>query len=213
MTGVGLRTDDIAAVTALRESVVVLEAETGERLQVLINNAGRIKSTDGTLQDAAPERLKGVVEANVLGVALMFAPVLMAGAEATGRPSRIIDLNPGSGAKGTSAYADYSASTASLFRIAESVVHFGYDKGLRIFEMAPGIVETALTESMPVHHFRQGDDWTSPEQVTNLALASASGRLDSFTGRYVRSGANTEYSLIPEAAAGLEDWARRIVHG
>ena len=216
VTGVGLRTDDIAAVKALRESVVELEAETGRRLQVLINNAGRIESTEGPLWDADPESLKGVIEANVLGVALMvnvFAPVLMAGAEATGRPSRIIDLNSGSGAKGTPAYAVYSASKASLFRIADSVVHFGHDKGLRIFEMAPGVVETAMTKSMPVHDFRQGDDWTSPEQVTELAVALASGTLDAFTGRYVRAGADSEEALLAETAGGLSESTRRIVLG
>ena len=216
VTGVGLRTDDIAAVKALRESVTALEAEAGRRLQVLINNAGRIESTEGSLWDADPESLKGVVDANVTGVALMinvFAPVLVAGAEATGRPSRIIDLNSGSGAKGTPAYAVYSASKAALFRIADSVVHFGHDKGLRIFEMAPGVVETAMTKSMPVHDFRQGDDWTSPEQVTDLAVALASGTLDAFTGRYVRAGADTEESLLAEADGGLSDANRRMVLG
>lgn len=214
VTGVGLRTDDIAAVKALHESVVALEAETGKRLQVLINNAGRIESTEGPLWDADPESLKGVVEANVLGVALMvnvFAPVLIGSAEATGHPSRIIDLNSGSGAKGTPAYAVYSASKASLFRIADSVVHFGHDKGLRIFEMAPGVVETAMTKSMPVHDFREGDDWTSPEQVTDLALALASGTLDAFTGRYVRAGADSEESLLAEAVDGLAESNRRLV--
>ena len=216
VTGVGLRTDDIAAVKALRESVTALEAEAGRRLQVLINNAGRIEPTEGSLWDADPESLKGVVDANVTGVALMinvFAPVLVAGAEATGRPSRIIDLNSGSGAKGTPAYAVYSASKAALFRIADSVVHFGHDKGLRIFEMAPGVVETTMTKSMPVHDFRQGDDWTSPEQVTDLAVALASGTLDAFTGRYVRAGADTEESLLAEADGGLSDANRRMVLG
>ena len=216
VTGVGLRTDDIAAVKALRESVTAVEAETGRRLQVLVNNAGRIESTEGPLWDADPESLKGVVDANVLGVALMvniFAPVLITNAEAAGRPSRIIDLNSGSGAKGTPAYAVYSASKAALFRIADSVVDFGHDKGLRIFEMAPGVVETAMTKSMPVHDFREGDDWTSPEQVTDLAVALASGTLDAFTGRYVRAGADSEESLLAEAADGLSDQTRRMVLG
>ena len=215
VTGVGLRTDDIAAVKALRESVVAVEAETGRRLQVLINNAGRIESTEGALWDADPESIKGVVDANVLGVALMinvFAPVLIANAEETGRPSRIIDLNSGSGAKGTPAYAVYSASKAALFRIADSVVEYGHDKGLRIFEMAPGVVETAMTKSMPVHDFRQGDDWTSPEQVAKLALALSSGTLDAFTGRYLRAGADSEESLLAEAV-GLEGSTRRMVLG
>ena len=215
VTGVGLRADDITAVNQLRDSVAELEKSTGKRLQVLINNAGRIESTEGPLWDADPESIKDVVDANVLGVAFMvnvFAPVLMAGAEATGRPSRIIDLNSGSGAQGTPAYAVYSASKASLFRLADSVVHFGHEKGLRIFEMAPGVVETAMTKSMPVHDFRTGDDWTSPAQVTGLALALASGTLDAFTGRYVRAGADTEESLLAEVA-GLNASTRRLMIG
>ena len=90
------------------------------------------------------------------------------------------------------------------------MVHFGHEKGLRIFEMAPGVVETAMTKSMPVHDFRQGDDWTSPKQVTDLALALASGTLDAFTGRYVRAGADSEESLLAEAAGGLSDSTRRL---
>src|SRR5699024_3205139 len=158
----------------------------------------------------------GVVDANVLGVTLMvnaLAPVLISAAEATGRPGRIIDRTSGSGAQGTPAYAVYSASKAALFRLADSVVHFGHEKGLRVFEMAPGVVETAMTKSMPVHDFRTGDDWTSPAQVTDLALALASGTLDAFTGRYVRAGKDSEESLIAEAAAGVTDQARRLVLG
>ncbi|WP_181275720.1 SDR family NAD(P)-dependent oxidoreductase [Brevibacterium oceani] len=216
VTGTGLRTDDIDSVKAFRDLVAGLESETGRRMQVLINNAGRIESTEGPLWEADPGAIKGVVDANVLGVALMvntFAPVLIDSAEATGRPSRIIDLNSGSGAQGTPAYAVYSASKASLFRLADSVVHFGHENGLRIFEMAPGVVETAMTKSMPVHDFREGDDWTSPEQVTDLALALASGTLDAFTGRYVRAGKDSEESLLAEAAAGLSDTCRRLVLG
>lgn len=65
---------------------------------------------------------------------------------------------------------------------------------------------------MPVHDFRQGDDWTSPEQVTNLALALSSGTLDAFTGRYLRAGADSEESLLAEAV-GLEGSTRRMVLG
>lgn len=213
-SGFGLVVDEVDSVAAFRDEVLALEAKTGRRLQVLVNNAGRIESTEGPLWEADPESIAGVVTANVLGVALMvnaFAPVLIDSAKATGRPSRIIDLNSGSGAKGTPAYAVYSASKASLFRIADSVVHFGHDKGLRIFEMAPGVVETEMTKSMPVHDFRREGDWTTPSQVTDLAVALASGSLDAFTGRYVRAGADTEESLRAEAAAGFEVATRRLV--
>ena len=216
VTGHGLVVDDADSVHAFRDGVLSLESETGRSLQVLINNAGRIESTEGPLWKADPTSLAGVVNANVLGVALMinaFAPVLIDRAQATGRPSRIIDLNSGSGATGTPAYAVYSASKAALFRIADSVVHFGHEAGLRIFEMAPGVVETEMTKSMPVHDFRQEGDWTTPEQVSGLAVALASGELDAFTGRYVRAGADTVEALRAEAAAGLCDSARRLVLG
>ncbi|WP_193078336.1 SDR family oxidoreductase [Brevibacterium aurantiacum] len=216
VTGLELRADDIDSVSALRIAVAALESESGRRMQALVNNAGRIESTEGPLWEADPESIKGVIDANVLGVALMinaFAPLLITNAEATGRPSRIIDLNSGSGAKGTPAYAVYSASKASLFRLADSVVHFGHEKGLRIFEMAPGVVETTMTKSMPVHDFRGEGDWTSPEQVTDLAVALASGTLDAFTGRYVRAGADSEESLLAGGATELSDAARRLVLG
>lgn len=216
VTGFGLVVDEIASVQEFKDSIFSLESEIGRRLQVLVNNAGRIESTEGPLWEADPQSIKDVVAANVTGVALMvnaFAPVLIDAAEATGRPSRIIDLNSGSGANGTPAYAVYSASKASLFRIADSVVHFGHDQGLRIFEMAPGVVKTAMTKSMPVHDFRGEDDWTSPQQVSGLAVALASGTLDAFTGRYVRAGADTEESLLAEAASGLSDSTRRLVLG
>src|SRR5699024_2478418 len=95
-SAVWLRTDDIDYVESFRELVDSLEAAPGRRLQVLINTAGRIESTEGPLWEADPESIKGVVDANVLGVAFMvnaLAPVLISAAEATGRPSRIIDLN------------------------------------------------------------------------------------------------------------------------
>lgn len=215
VTGLGLVVDDIVSVQAFTDSVLSLESETSRRLQVLINNAGRIESTEGPLWEADPQSIKDVVAANVTGVALMvnaFAPVLITNAEATSRPSRIIDLNSGSGAQGTPAYAVYSASKAAVFRIADSVVHFGHEKGLRIFELAPGVVETAMTKSMPVHDHRGEGDWTSPEQVTDLAVVLASGTLDAFTGRYVRAGADTGDSLLAEAA-GFEKSTRRLVLG
>lgn len=93
-------------------------------------------------------------------------------AEVTGRTCRIIDLNLGSSARGTLADAIYSATKAAPFRNVDSIVLFGHDQDLRIFEMAAGAVETEMPKSMPVHDFHTEGDWTNPEQVTDLALGS-----------------------------------------
>lgn len=129
------------------------------------------------------------------------------------RPSRGVDRNPGSGAKAMSSNAVYLGSTVPLFHIANSVVHFGHDQGLRMLWKAPGVVETEMTKSMRVHGFRTESDWTGPEQTTDFAAALTPRTLDTFTGRYVRAGADTEESLIDGVSDGISAPNRRPIVG
>ncbi|MCQ9369315.1 SDR family oxidoreductase [Brevibacterium sp. 50QC2O2] len=206
--GCGLDVADPGSVTALRESLEEIAARTGTRLRVLVNNAGRIEPNAGPVWEDDPADLLAVVAANVAGPLLLvnaLAPVLLATAATTGAPARIIDLNSGSGAQGTVEYAAYSASKAALFRLADSVEHYGHEQGLRIFEMAPGVVRTEMTSAMSVHDGRS--EWTDPQAVADLALAFASGDLDAWSGRYVRAGLDTPESL----AAASPQAGRRLL--
>lgn len=210
--GAALDVTDAASIESLLARVRDLEAAHDLHLGVLVNNAGVIESTEGPVWEADPADLRRVIETNTLGPLLMlqrFAPHLLAVAEQTGEPTRIIDLNSGSGATGTPAYPAYSASKAALFRVADSVHHFGWDRGLRIFEMSPGVIESDMTHSMPVHDHRTGSDWTSPEDLVALALALAGGGLDAWSGRYMRAGVDTPESLAARADS-LGDTARRL---
>lgn len=130
-----------------------------------------------------------------------------------GRPSRVVDRNSSSGAKATSFNAVYLGSTVPLFDIANSVVHFGHDQGPRMLWNAPGVVETQMTKSMPVHDFRTEGDYTGPEQTTDFAAALTPRTLDTFTGRYVRTGADTEEPLIDEVSDGISAPNRRPIVG
>lgn len=200
-----------AAVARLRTDVEAVAGREHVRPRVLINNAGRIESSEGPVWEADPDSLQAVVDTDLLGPVLMvnaFAPVLLDTAQATATPARIIDLNSGSGATGSNAYAAYSAAKAALFRLADSVHHYGYDRGLRIFEMAPGVVHSDMTHSMPVHDGRS--QWTDPAQVTGLALALADGGLDAWSGRYLRAGADDPEELAARTPVGDE---RRLVLG
>lgn len=210
--GVRLDVADPESVAALLDTVTGLEAERGIRLGVLVNNAGVIESTEGPVWEADPADLVRVIRTNTIGPFLVvhrFVPHLLDVAAATGEPVRIIDLNSGSGATGTPQYAAYSASKAALFRLADSVHHFGWERGLRIFEMSPGVIESDMTRSMPIHDRRTGDDWTSPAALVDLALALAGGGLDAWSGRYVRAGVDTPESLAA-AADGLAENTRRL---
>lgn len=210
--GAQLSVADPDGVAALLDTVTGLEAAHEFRLGVLVNNAGVIESTEGPLWEADPADLVRVIETNTIGPFLVlhrFVPHLLEVAAATGQPVRIIDLNSGSGATGTPPYAAYSASKAALFRLADSVDHYGREHGLRIFEMAPGVIESDMTRSMPIHDRRTGDDWTSPAAVVDLALALAGGGLDAWSGRYVRAGLDTPESLAA-AAGDLGEHTRRL---
>ncbi|GAA4285033.1 hypothetical protein GCM10022261_25640 [Brevibacterium daeguense] len=210
--GARLDVTDEDSIAALLDSVRSIERSWGVRLRVLVNNAGRIESTEGPLWEAKPEDLRSVVETNTIGPLLLlnaFVPHLLEVAEKTEQAVRIIDLNSGSGAVGSPPYAAYSASKAALFRIADSVHHYGYERGLRIFEMSPGVIETDMTRAMPVHDFRTDKDWTNPAEVVALALALAGGDLDAWSGRYVRAGVDTAESLA-RAADSLEQNTRKL---
>ncbi|WP_101651650.1 SDR family oxidoreductase [Brevibacterium ihuae] len=212
VAGAPLDVADPDSVAALLDRVTALEAESGRRLRVLVNNAGVIESSEGPLWEADPADLVRVIETNTIGPLLVlhrFVPHLLEVARATGEPVRIIDLNSGSGAAGTPAYAAYSASKAALFRIADSVDHYGRDAGLRIFEMSPGVIESDMTHGMPIHAARTGDDWTSPAELVDLALALAAGGLDAWSGRYVRAGVDTPDALAARADA-LGEHTRRL---
>lgn len=196
--GVALDVTDSASVEAFARSVEALAQQWGTPLRTLVNNAGLVEATEGPLWEADAEDLAAVVDTNLTGpirVIRALLPQLLAAAESTGAPVRIIDLNSGSGAQGTPAHPAYSAAKTGLFRIAESLVHYGHDRGLRVFEMSPGVVESDMTRSMPMHDHRTGADWTDLQEVADLAVALASGELDAWTGRYVRAGVDTPASL------------------
>lgn len=201
--GVALDVTAPASVAAFADTVAGAAAEWDAPLRTLVNNAGTVEKSEGPIWEADAEDMASVIETNLIGVFRVvraLLPSLLENAEHTGEPVRIIDLNSGSGASGTTAHAAYSASKVGLFRLAQSLVDHGHDRGLRVFEMAPGVVESDMTKSMPMHDHRTGDDWTAPQDVVELALALASGRLDAWTGRYVRAGVDTPQSL--ESAAG-----------
>ncbi|WP_319020650.1 SDR family NAD(P)-dependent oxidoreductase [Brevibacterium aurantiacum] len=201
------------SVAALRVPGRGLEAEAGRSVQLLLHNASRTQSPTVGSRSGEHRRCRERKRPRQRPHS-QFIRLGTPQHRRGDRPSsRIIDLNSGSGTQATPAYAAYSASTTALFRKADSVVRFGHDKSLHIFEMAPGVVETEMTKSMPVHDFRGEGDWTSPEQVTDLAVALASGTLDTFTGRYVRAGAESEDSLVTKMIGGIETFTRRIALG
>ena len=104
-------------------------------------------------------------------------------------------------------------SKTALARVTGSTHLAGWERGIRAFDLMPGVVRTDMTSAMGVHAGRT--DWTDPADVTELVLALVSGELDAWSGRFVRAGTSTVAALQLWAANGLAENERTLalVHG
>ena len=103
----------------------------------------------------------------------------------------------------------YHVAKTALARLTGSVAASGAGRGVYAFDLMPGVIRTDMTESMRAHDDRT--EWTDPADVAALALALADGRLDAWSGRFVRAGVDTVESLQAAAARGLPADARRLI--
>ena len=180
------------------------------RIDVLVNNAGVIDA-EVDLYASEPEEWWHVQEVNVLGPYLMtwlVAPHMIASGG-----GRIVNVNSGAALHPGEVASGYNVSKAALSRITGSTHLAGWDRGIRAFDLMPGVVCTDMTAGMAVHAGRT--DWTDPADVTDLVLALVSGGLDAWSGRFVRAGLSTVADLQARAAAGLGPEERTLVlaHG
>ncbi|GAA1649872.1 SDR family NAD(P)-dependent oxidoreductase [Georgenia ruanii] len=192
---------DPAAVTAAVETAA---AGLGP-IDLLVNNAGRIDA-EVPLWEADAEQWWSVVETNVRGPFLL-ARAVVPGMLARGG-GRVIDLSSGAGTRDNADASAYNVAKTALFRLGGSMHEAGYVRGLRTFELAPGVVVTDMTRSMRAHAGRT--KWTDVADVVELAVVIARGGLDDLSGRYLRAGTDTPASLRFRASLGELGEARRL---
>lgn len=190
---------------------VAVEAWVGEivdrhgRVDLLVNNAGVIDA-EVPLEESDPDDWWSTVATNVLGPYLVTRAVLPHMLAAGS--GRVVNLNSGAGVRPSDVATAYNVSKTALARLTGSTHLSGRDRGVFAFDLAPGVVRTDMTRAMQAHDDRT--EWSEPEEVSALVVAMADGRLDAWSGRMVRVGADTVDSLVIRAAAGLRDVDRTI---
>lgn len=195
---------DVTDLAGVRRFVDGVIAEY-RRIDVLVNCAGLIEA-EGPLWEADPDQWWRVVEVNVRGPFLMCHSVVPHMLRAGG--GRVINLNSGAGTASRPDLTAYCAGKSALGRITGGLHLAGFDRGLRAFDLAPGVVATDMTAGMASHRGRT--DWTDPRDVVDLALALASGDLDAWSGRMVRAGVDGPEALRERTRVGLTDDARTV---
>jgi len=190
---------DRAALTAWVEQILARHG----RIDLLVNNAGIIDA-EVDLLDSDPDQWRAVIDVNVVGPYLMTWLVGRA-MRAQGR-GRIVNLNSGAGVRAGAVATAYNVSKTALARLTGST----HLVGIPTLDLMPGVVRTDMTTAMDAH--RDRTEWTAPHAVSDLVLAFADGRLDAWSGRFVRAGVDTVESLCARAAAGpLGDLDRTLV--
>ncbi len=165
-------------------------------IDLLVNNAGVIEAAEEPVWLADPDAWWQVVETDLRGP-FHCVRAVVPGMLARGG-GRVVDLNSGAGSDDRPVYSAYSAAKAGLFRVGGSLHEAGFARGMRAFEISPGVVRTDMTAAMALHAGRTA--WTPPEALVALVLAVAAGRLDRWSGCFLRAGLDTPEAL--EAVAG-----------
>ena len=158
------------------EEVVNLVKEEFGSVDILVNNAGITK--DGLMLRMTELQWDAVINVN-LKSAFNFihacVPVMM-----RQRGGSIINMASVVGVHGNAGQANYAASKAGMIALAKSVGQEMGPKGIRANAMAPGFIDTAMTQALP-ENIRK--EWISKiplrrggtvEDIANTALFLAS---------------------------------------
>jgi 3-oxoacyl-[acyl-carrier protein] reductase len=135
---------DVADAQAAADAVSQVLQQTG-RLDVLVNNAG--VTADGLLMRMGNDDWHRVLDTNLSGsfycTRAALRPMLKQ------RSGRIVMLSSIVGVRGNAGQANYSAAKAGLIGLAKSVALEVASRGITANVVAPGFIETDMTEAMP----------------------------------------------------------------
>lgn len=115
------------------------------RLDILVNNAGITR--DGLLMKMSEEDFEKVINVNLKGA---FHTIRHASRYfLKQRSGSIINISSVSGVSGNAGQANYSAAKAGLIGLTKSVAKELGSRGIRVNAVAPGFIETDMTDAMP----------------------------------------------------------------
>jgi NAD(P)-dependent dehydrogenase (short-subunit alcohol dehydrogenase family) len=165
-------------------------------IDLLVNNAG-IYDGRAPLWETDLDEWWHVFEVNVLGVARCCRAVLPGMIDRGA--GRIVNLGSGGSYRPVSnetigGSTAYGPSKAALGRFTELLAAQTWTRGVRVFLVAPGMVQTDMTSS-----FGPDMPWTPPDLAPRLVRVIASGRADALAGRYLHAEHDDVEALIPRA--------------
>lgn len=182
--GVSLRVDDRDSVKNLVDSVV----EDYGSIDVLINNAATVRDT--LLMRMKQDDWDEVIQVNLGGVFACTQAVIRQMMRQ--RSGRIINMTSIVGLTGNPGQTNYAASKAGIIGFTKSVAKEVGSRGITVNAIAPGYIETAMTEVLPEavrSAFLKATPLSragQPDDVAGIAAFLASDDAAFITGQVMR---------------------------
>jgi len=157
------------------------------RLDILVNNAGITRDT--LLVRMTEEQWDQVLDINLKGTFLgcrAAAKVMM-----KARSGRIVNVSSVTGMTGNVGQANYASSKAGVVALTRTVARELAPRGINVNAIAPGFIETEMTEEMPPkarEAFLQNIPLNrpgTPEDVAKLVCFLCSPESDYITGQCI----------------------------
>jgi 3-oxoacyl-[acyl-carrier protein] reductase len=137
---------DVTAPDAVDRITEHLRDNYGGHADILVNNAGITR--DKLLANMDEARWDSVVAVNLV------APLALAeglvGNGSIGEGGRIVGLSSMAGIAGNRGQTNYAATKAGMIGLTDSLAESYADKGITVNAVAPGFIETKMTEAIPV---------------------------------------------------------------
>ncbi|KUI02878.1 3-oxoacyl-ACP reductase [Mycobacterium sp. IS-3022] len=137
---------DVTAPDAVERITEHLKENHGGRADILVNNAGITR--DKLLANMDEARWDSVVAVNLL------APLALAeglvGNGSIGEGGRIVGLSSMAGIAGNRGQTNYATTKAGMIGLTDSLAQAYADKGVTVNAVAPGFIETKMTEAIPL---------------------------------------------------------------
>jgi 3-oxoacyl-[acyl-carrier protein] reductase len=134
------------AVDRLSEHVRENHSDLGGRIDILVNNAGITR--DKLMANMDEGRWDSVLAVNLLAPLRLTEGLVDNGT--IGEGGRVIGLSSMAGIAGNRGQTNYAATKAGMIGLTEALAPKLGEKGITINAVAPGFIETKMTEAIPL---------------------------------------------------------------